>query len=83
MKKAYKKPEIMFESFASSVALAGDCQTPTNTSGKDICGLQFGNVIVFLDGMSGCTFQVKTEGGDGAYNEICYHTPYGNNLFNS
>ena len=48
MKKAYKKPEIMFESFASSVNIAGDCEAKTSTPNSGYCGLDLGEGVGFL-----------------------------------
>ena len=48
MKKVYKKPEIMFESFASSVNIAGDCEVTTNTPNSGYCGLDLGGGVGFL-----------------------------------
>lgn len=89
MKKTYVKPEIMFESFTLSTNIAGDCEVKTYTPSNNSCGLEFTGVgTVFLDTMNGCQtenggFPVHSEGGDGEFNGICYHVPYGNNLFNS
>ena len=84
MRKAYSKPEILFESFTLSTNIAGSCQTDTYLPSNDQCGLDFSGLIVFMEGMGGCTdIKVEDEGGDGRFNEICYHVPYGNNLFNS
>ena len=85
MKKRYSEPEIMFENFVLSTNIAGDCEVKTYVPSNDTCGLDFSCLMVFLDGMGGCTdIQVDNVGGDGEYNGICYHVPSGNeNLFNS
>ena len=84
MKKAYEKPEIVFENFSLSTNIAAGCEVKTNLPGNKTCGLDFSGVIIFLDGMTGCTETVTNTGGDGSYNGICYHVPSGkNNLFNS
>lgn len=84
MRKAYSKPEILFESFTLSTNIAGSCKTDTYLPSNDQCGLDFSGLIVFMEGMGGCTdIQVGNEGGDGEFNGICYHVPYGDNLFNS
>ena len=84
MKKVYMKPEIMFESFTLSTNIAGDCEVKTWLPSNNSCGLDFSGVTVFMTGMNGCTdIQIDSEGGDGEWNNICYHVPYGENLFNS
>lgn len=84
MKKRYCKPEIMFESFTLSTNIAGDCDVKTYLPSNSTCGMDFSGLSVFLDTVTGCTdIKIESEGGDGAYNEICYHVPYGDNLFNS
>lgn len=84
MKKAYSKPHILFEDFTLSTNIAGDCEIDTDTKGSNDCGLNFSGVMVFMQGMDGCTgIQVDNLGGDGEFNKICYHVPYGQNLFNS
>ena len=97
MKKAYKKPEIMFESFASSVNIAGDCEVSTDTPNSGYCGIEFSvGDILFMD-IPGteCTpdYRLTPEAGwedvdasypwAGKYDTLCYHVPYGANLFNS
>lgn len=84
MKKTYVKPEIMFENFALSTNIAGDCEVKTWTPNSGSCAYEvkdeFGDTYnVFLTEMSACT----TKPQEGAYNNICYHVPYGENLFNS
>ena len=84
MKKTYTKPEISFESFLMSTNIAGSCEEDTNLQSNNICGMDFSGLKVFLDGVSGClNIKVENKGGDGEYNKICYHVPFGQNLFNS
>lgn len=88
MKKAYSKPEIVFENFSLTTNIAGDCEVKTSTWGMNNadCGLDFSGVVVFLDTMAGCQGGIAVEsfGGDGEFNGICYHVPLdSNNLFNS
>lgn len=79
MKKAYEKPDIIFENFSLSTNIAAGCEKIA-TSG-DGCGFQFGDYIVFKSG-SECTYPV-TEGNN-MFNNICYHNPSADsNLFNS
>ena len=42
MKKEYKKPELLFDSFELSVSIAGGCGNPTQTPSQNQCGLDFG-----------------------------------------
>jgi hypothetical protein len=86
MKKEYKKPEIMFESFALSTniaactfqasfdaALLGACKGyPIRTP--------FGVQVVFIGIETGC----QTEAQNGEYKGVCYHAPTESyNLLNS
>ena len=84
MKKAYSKPEIFFEDFTLTTNIAGTCEHKTNTPSSWQCGVNASGINVFLEGMTGCEdFAVGAAGGDGEFNNICYHVPYGENLFNS
>ena len=98
MKKVYKKPEIMFESFASSVNIAGDCEIKTNTPHSGICGVTYGEMYLFMDNaISLCTHRItpekNIEGNDDVsipytedgFDQLCYHIPNDrkSNLFNS
>lgn len=88
MKKAYSKPEIVFENFSLSTNIAGDCEVKTWLPSNNSCGLEFTGIgKVFLDTMGGCTeedgYPIPSVGGDGEFNGLCYHVPYGDNLFNS
>lgn len=81
MKKAYVKPEIMFEDFTLSTNIAGDCEVIINNSTRGDCAytLRTGE-SVFTSNYGVCT----TKEADGDYNGICYHVPIdSNNLFNS
>ena len=83
MKKAYSKPEIVFESFTLSTNIAGDCDIKTNTPSDGKCGVENNNgfdiEVLFITNENGCTTKVQ----DG-YNGLCYHTPTEDkNLFNS
>lgn len=89
MKKKYEKPVILFDNFALSTNIAGDCGKKTNTPAQGTCayvvtaGPKTWNV--FMSDMELCTTSEATDGAaDGAYNGICYHIPTeGYNLFNS
>lgn len=81
MKKAYSKPQILFESFALSTSIAGDCEKMVGNPSRGTCGLPgTGGLTVYLDTVSGCDFTQDDGAGDG----FCYHAPTDlNNLFNS
>ena len=88
MKKVYEKPQIMFESFSLSTNIAGDCEYKPSPPTLYKCGLDFADGTIFLDSMADvCSpqYQMKSEGGDGAYGNLCYHVPNDgiNNMFNS
>lgn len=81
MKKNYNKPDILFESFALSVDIAGGCEVKLATPSANQCGVKFGTDVVFTEKVSGCEdFVVE----DGTYNSLCYHVPTDrHNVFNS
>ncbi len=85
MKKMYSKPEIMFESFAVSTNIAGDCKPPyVNNASKGTCGVVTSapGMTVFVDATTGCTIPDKDN--DDMYNGLCYHVPSEySSLFNS
>ena len=102
MKKVYEKPAIIFESFASSVNIAGDCEVRTNTANQGNCGIPgwvMGSVLFLDHDESLCTgfgrveLDTKYSWLDGSvsgyddgydiYDQLCYNTPSGDNLFNS
>lgn len=85
MKKEYKKPVVILESFALATSVAAGCEVQTNTSSYNQCGVEFSGINVFMTNMTGCEgFEVEEEGGDGEFNGLCYHVPIGSqNLFNS
>lgn len=83
MKKKYIKPNICFESFTLSTNIAGDCVEKTDTPYSGTCALEVvaGPLTwnIFMSEIVACT----TQEDDGAYNQICYHVPFGDTLFNS
>ncbi len=81
MKRAYKKPEIMFEDFSLSVNIAS-CDVSTNFA-KNVCKYEWTpSKGLFLEGMNLC--DIKIADGDPAYNGICYHQPVADSqLFSS
>lgn len=84
MKKHYEKPQIMFEDFTLSTNIAGTCTVKTWTPNSGECAYPvtdefLGTVNVFTSSTQACT----TTEDDGEYNGICYHVPFGDNLFNS
>ena len=85
MKKVYSKPEIVFENFSLSTNIAGDCEWKTDTYAVNICGVDSTGIgTVFMDSMYRCDHKADMIGeNDAAYGTICYHVPYGENLFNS
>ena len=89
MKKAYMKPEIIFEDFSLSQNIAADCEEKINNPSQETCGIEYGPFVVFLDTPDTmCTGagKVTDMGGDGEWEGICYHVFSNNgerNLFNS
>ena len=80
MKKEYKKPELLFDSFELSMNIAAGCEKKTHTLTDGTCGVIVDGIgMVFFESITGCTYK----GADGDYS-ICYHNPEDNaNLFNS
>lgn len=86
MKKTYTKPEIFFENFSLNTSIASGCEVKIETSTSGNCGLDFGDLVIFISSYTGCSSNdgVIVEGDDGKYNGICYHVPVEtNNMFNS
>ena len=82
MKKTYEKPQILFESFTLNTNISAGCEKPTNLPSWNQCGLDFSGLMVFMDGMTGCTDIKITEGE--SFDGLCYHTPTeANNVFTS
>lgn len=82
MRKNYSKPEIMFESFAMSVNIAGGCDRIIGDHAAHQCAVDFGGDMLFLSSVSVCTEPVAD--GSSEANGLCYDVPYdGNELFNS
>ncbi len=81
MKKAYNKPEIVFDSFELSQNIAAGCEFISNHSKKD-CSV--------TDPSIGMTFFTRSTYGcvitevPGNYDDICYDVPNpSNNVFTS
>lgn len=87
MGKIYTKPDIVFESFSLSTSIAAGCEVKTNTPYAGTCGLKFGALMVFIDGVNGCTYKPPHNSQswmDDNGNSFCYHNPSeDSNLFNS
>lgn len=70
MKKEYKKPELLFDSFELSTSIAAGCANKVDTFARGSCGIAYGPVVLFLKSMTAvCTMGI--EDGDG----YCYHNP--------
>ncbi|MBQ8813372.1 MAG: hypothetical protein IJZ85_02590 [Lachnospiraceae bacterium] len=87
MKKAYVKPEIMFENFSLSTNIAGDCEGIVGNPSKGTCAvLGTGGIAVFDSKVgSACEYTPTEMGGtEDQWDGACYHVPTEyNNLFNS
>lgn len=88
MRKTYEKPEILFESFASSTNIAAGCYVQLNspTSGSCAHKMDVGGGLlmdVFTEALEVCTIKDNDDGTkDGAYGGLCYHVPNeANSLF--
>lgn len=81
MKKAYVKPEIMFEDFTLSKSIAAGCEALITTSTMGTCGIKYGTLTLFVEPYAVCS--TKPVPGS-AYDKMCYDVPTeDNNLFNS
>lgn len=79
MKKTYSKPEITFESFATSTSIAAGCEVINATHASGTCGFPTRNGVIFVEGVTGCEY-IQPDQFDG----ICYHVPINtSNVFNS
>lgn len=79
MKKLYSKPEILFESFATSTNIAAGCRFITKLQAEGGCGYDDGrNGVVFITKETGCTY-TQVDG-----DSLCYHVPNEDyDIFNS
>ncbi|MBQ2921455.1 MAG: hypothetical protein IJE58_09780 [Oscillospiraceae bacterium] len=81
MKREYTRPDIVYEDFTLSTAIAGSCGVSTGLPSANQCGMDFGMDVVFTDVVSGCTKKVDDSG---AFNGLCYHVfTDANRLFSS
>lgn len=81
MKKAYSKPEIVFEGFALSTNIAGDCEVKTHTPSYGNCAYDMGGYMVFTTDVTACA-GMPIE--DSESNGFCYHVPNpSSSIFNS
>lgn len=87
MKKAYKKPVIVFEDFSLSTNIAAGCEEILNLPSTNACFPTFGRKTLFSDQYSdSCGYKVVegTPDPDVNYDGFCYHNPSESyNLFNS
>lgn len=76
MKKEYKKPELLFDSFELSTSIAVGCGIITKLPSEGSCGYNDNGQIIFTSSLTGCEY----EGND----KICYDVPFDSNkLFSS
>ena len=88
MKKAYTKPQIMFEDFSLSTSIALGCEFESdNNAAEGSCGYfdEGLQTTVFVDGNTGCEYcEPNKQWGQGDFNTVCYDIPDENyNLFTS
>lgn len=82
MKKAYSKPEIVFENFSLSTNIAAGCEQKNELQSGGTCGHKWGKSTIFTEEVTGC--KKKVTDGSGDYNGLCYHVPNESyNVFNS
>ena len=62
MKREYTRPDIVYEDFTLSTAIAGSCGVSTGLPSANQCGMDFGMDVVFTDVVSGCTKKVDDSG---------------------
>lgn len=79
MRKAYVKPEIMFESFTLSTNIAAGCEYKNGQHARGYCGYVTKHGVVFTDDVQACAYK-QVDNNDA----LCYHVPNeNNNIFNS
>ena len=79
MKKRYEKPQIVFEDFAMTTNIAGDCEFTTTNPTRGSCGYPTRNGIVFITELTGCKHH-RPDTNDA----LCYHVPIDTHtIFNS
>jgi hypothetical protein len=80
MKKAYSKPDVLFDSFSMSQSIANACEIRANHQ-KGICGVVFTeSITIFNSDARACTLRYEDEQYDG----LCYHVPHESyNVFQS
>ncbi|MBO5322836.1 MAG: hypothetical protein J6A88_01880 [Oscillospiraceae bacterium] len=87
MKRAYEKPQILFESFSVSTNIAGDCEgNPVGNPSRGSCPvISSSGDRIFDTAAHGCDYTPTQMGGvDDMWDGYCYHVPTEyNNLFNS
>lgn len=80
MKKAYVKPVLYFENFELNTGIAAckyvDHGNTTLTT-KNSCGWNDGAVVVFVNGVQACAYEVQDE-----FSGVCYNS-FANNIFGS
>ena len=81
-KKAYKRPELYYESFTLSQNIASSCEGIALFN-ENICGVKVDmmdiEMIIYGNGNGACEFQPPNP-----ENLICYHVPSdANNVFSS
>lgn len=79
MKKEYKKPIAVIETFQLDAAVAGSCKEDAETLGEDYEKLGYApDSCVWCDGAafnhSNCQLDVTGSGGD-SNDSVCYHGP--------
>ena len=85
MKKAYTKPDIIFEDFSLSTNISAGCEVRANAV-EGSCGYTIQNAmgqerVIFIVGNTGCLTVVGENDMD---DKFCYHVPSeANNLFSS
>lgn len=83
MKKAYLKPEIVFEDFSLSTSIAAGCEVIVPTPHSGTCGYAYeggGGDTIFVTDVTGCGIKIDDDSNNG----FCYHVPIeSNSLFNS
>ena len=74
MKREYTRPDILFEDFTLSTAIAGSCGVATGLPSANQCGLDFGpGGEIFTEQVMGCVKKISEEQDSGGYNGMCYH----------
>ena len=76
MKKAYSKPQILFDSFELAQDIAAGCEEIANHALYQCAWYdEESDITVFVESISACTYKPQKNEQPDMYNGLCYHVP--------